>query len=183
MSMSVSEDLTLIIGGDLHVQRADPESAFRGIAPVLHGADLVFGNLEGIPSDVGEKTKGKQTGGFKPDESMLAAYRYARFAAVGLANNHSMDFGAPALLRCIELLDEAGIAHTGGGHTVEEARRPAVIERKGTRVGLLSYSTVFIPEYAATPERPGIATIRVTAYDPPPRLIEAPGARPSSGLR
>ena len=174
-------NVTLVLSGDLHVQRPEPESIFELAAPYLRQADVFFGNLEAAVTDRGRATEAKSGGGatFKSEERMFPAYTYAGLTAAGLANNHSMNYGPEGLLRTIELLDGAGIAHAGGGSDLDAAHRPAMVERKGTRIAFLSYSSVFVPPFAAAKDRGGIATVRIaTAYEPQPRLVEAPGSPP-----
>ena len=172
-------EVTLALVGDLFVQRPDPESIFAHAAPYLQEADIVFGNLESMLTDASYLTEARATRVFYSDENMLSAYTFAGISGVGVANNHSMNQGLDSLLRCLEILDGAGIAHAGGGRNLDEARKPAIIERKGTRVAFLAYSSVFSPLFAATADRGGIATVRVaTSYEPPARLAEVPGAPP-----
>ncbi len=172
-------EVTLALVGDLFVQRPEPESIFAHAATHLREADIAFGNLEGVITDPTYLTEAQATRVFYSEERMLSAYTYAGIDGVGLANNHSMNQGLASLLRCTELLDEAGIAHAGSGRNIEEARSPAIIERNGTKVAFLSYSSVFSPPFAATADRGGIATVRVaTSYEPPARLAEVPGASP-----
>ena len=174
-------DVVLALVGDMFVQRPEPESIFASAAPVLRAADITFGNLEGPVTDVGEVPETKRVMHLQihSEERNLAAYTSAGFDAVGLANNHGMNMGASGLLRCIEVLDEVGIGHAGGGANIGEARRPAIVERKGTRVAFLSYTSVFAPPFAATADRPGMATVRVsTSYEPQPRHMEVPGSPP-----
>ena len=66
------------------------------------------------------------------------------------------------------------------GINLEEARRPALVERAGVRLGFLSYTSVFWPVgHAAGRDAPGVATIKATtAYQPGPRALEMPGAPP-----
>src|SRR5207244_649854 len=109
--------------------------------------------------------------------SKLETYTFAGFDAVGLANNHTMNYGPEGLLQTIELLDEAGIKHCGGGAKLEEAHRPAVVEWQGTRVAFLSYTSVFTPGFEAAANRAGLAAVRVqSSYRVPPRLHEVPGS-------
>jgi poly-gamma-glutamate synthesis protein (capsule biosynthesis protein) len=75
---------------------------------------------------------------------------------VTLANNHVLDFGQEALLDTFEHLHAAGIACVGAGVDEPEARRPAVFELRGLRLGVLAFAD-HPAEYAAGPERPGIA--------------------------
>jgi poly-gamma-glutamate capsule biosynthesis protein CapA/YwtB (metallophosphatase superfamily) len=75
---------------------------------------------------------------------------------VTLANNHALDFGAEALLDTFEHLEAAGIAWVGAGRSLEEARKPAVLEVDGFRLAVLGCSD-HPPEFAAKPNAPGIA--------------------------
>src|SRR6476660_2914165 len=101
----------MVLSGDLHVQREDPTSIFSYTAGYLREADLFFGNLEAAVTDRGRPSdfKGEGAATFKSEERMFPAYTYAGLDAVGLANNHSMNYGTEGLLRTIELLEAAGI--------------------------------------------------------------------------
>src|SRR5690606_8668218 len=71
----------------------------------------------------------------------------AAFAAMGLtvatlAGNHTYDSGEPGVLDTVEGLRALGISTCGAGAALDAARRPAVVERRGARVGVLSYNTV-----------------------------------------
>ena len=174
-------DIVMVLGGDLHVDRPEPESIFAGIGPFLQEADILFGNLEMPPTTV-DPTLVEQ-GLVSPSHSedrMMAAYTHAGFDAVALANNHAMDHGPAAFVHCMDLLDGAGILYSGGGRNLEEARRPALVEKKGTRVAFLSYTSIFVPSSSATQTRPGMATVRVdTFFQPHPFHAEVPGLPPT----
>jgi poly-gamma-glutamate capsule biosynthesis protein CapA/YwtB (metallophosphatase superfamily) len=75
---------------------------------------------------------------------------------VTLANNHALDFGPEALLDTFEHLSTAGIPWVGAGGNLEEARRPAVLQAGGLRLAVLGASD-HPRDYAAEPDRPGIA--------------------------
>ena len=171
--------VTVLIVGDVYVQCPEPEAIFSSVAGYLREKDILFGNLEGLVTDVGKPTEAKRSTKQRSDENMLTAYTSSGFDVVSLANNHGVDYGWEGLERCIELLDRAGIAHAGGGRNIEEARRPAIVERKGKKVAFLAYSSVFAPAYAAGPEQGGMATVRVsTAFEPHARHLEVPGSPP-----
>jgi poly-gamma-glutamate capsule biosynthesis protein CapA/YwtB (metallophosphatase superfamily) len=77
------------------------------------------------------------------------------------------------------VLDGAGVIYGGGGRTLAEARQPAVIERKGTRVAFVCRASVCAVNAAATAQRPGLATFRIaTAYEARARINEVPGSPP-----
>ncbi|HXG48795.1 MAG TPA: CapA family protein, partial [Methylomirabilota bacterium] len=76
----------------------------------------------------------------------------------------SLDFGYEAMRDTLRLLNNAGIAHSGGGHNLVAAAEPAIMEVKGLRVGLLSF-TDNQPEWEATPEKGGVFYVPVNVRD------------------
>jgi len=50
-----------------------------------------------------------------------------------------MDYQAAGLEDTIKTLDQAGIRHVGAGRTIEEARRPEILDVKGQRIAYLGY--------------------------------------------
>lgn len=61
------------------------------------------------------------------------------FDIVSLANNHVWDLGREGLENTIRILRENGIRYCGAGMDLEEASRPAVIEKDGVRIAILAY--------------------------------------------
>src|SRR5690606_5644573 len=76
-----------------------------------------------------------------------------------------------------------GIAVTGAGRDLDEARQPAIVERNGIRVGFLGYCSVIPEGGEAGPEKAGIAPLRVSAsYEgrgahATPRVVTRPDDR------
>jgi poly-gamma-glutamate capsule biosynthesis protein CapA/YwtB (metallophosphatase superfamily) len=177
------ETQVLLVIGDTNIQnRADPGSAFAHARDTLASADMIFAHLEGplaepskdpaypdIPHKRGWRHSGRAVG---------PALKAAGYDAVSCASN--VWFPATAALASVQVLDEVGIAHCGAGATLAEARRPAIIERGGLRIGVLSYTSVFWPSnHAAGPDTPGCATIRAyEAFQPSLRSVEMPGGDP-----
>lgn len=60
------------------------------------------------------------------------------FDVLTLANNHMMDAGAGALHDTCDTLRDLRIATTGAGRDLAAARAPAIVTRKGVRIGILS---------------------------------------------
>jgi poly-gamma-glutamate capsule biosynthesis protein CapA/YwtB (metallophosphatase superfamily) len=133
--------------------------------------DLVLCNLECCISDRGVETdriRGKPFFFRGPPvavESLLAI----GVAAVGLANNHALDYEVEALQDTLELLGQAGIEAAGAGSDPESARGGVVVDRGETRVGLLAVSDHPL-EYAAGEDEPGIAYADLSR-DPPEWLL------------
>ena len=79
--------------------------------------------------------------------------------AVGVANN--VAYGPADILKSLAVLDANGIAHTGAGANLDAAHAPAILKRKGVRIGFLQYTAKWYAQdqQIATPTRPGVARI------------------------
>lgn len=128
---------------------------FAATAQVIRRADIAICNLEAPFGTKGKPFKKRFT--FLVPPSYAGALARAGFDAVAMANNHLMDYGAEPLKATIRILDSLGIAHSGAGMDLSEARRPAVVERNGLKVAFLSYSKVYPAEFWATSRRAGTA--------------------------
>lgn len=172
------ETVELALVGDVYVQRPNPDSTFAYAGKYLKAADIAFGNLETVVADREHLDGGGH--GPRTDEWMIGAYVNAGFHVMNLANNPSMYRGVKGLLRTIQVLEKAGIAYGGGGKNLQEARRPAVVERKGVKVAFVCRTSVCTIDASAAADRAGLAVVRVaTAYEAPSLLPkEVPGAPP-----
>ena len=157
-------DLVVLLAGDLVLDVEDPDHWLAGIAPAVRAADLAIAHLEVPHTDRGAELAGDVPApGARPEH--LDAIARAGFAAVSLAGNHIADCGADGIADTIARLDALGIAHSGAGATLDAAREPALLDRAGRRVALLSYNCVG-PEVAwATPERAGCNYLRIVTSD------------------
>jgi poly-gamma-glutamate capsule biosynthesis protein CapA/YwtB (metallophosphatase superfamily) len=166
--------------GDIYLVRPNPVAIFGDTLDLLQSADILLGVQEGPVSDRGKPMPGKVEVGsvhLRAPVHAVKAQAAAGFSAMTLANNHIMDYGEAALFHTMDLLRENGIGFTGAGRSVEEARKPLILERNGTRVAMLGYTSVFpVIGYAATNTRPGVATVRVTtSYRAPHNVPYQPG--------
>jgi poly-gamma-glutamate capsule biosynthesis protein CapA/YwtB (metallophosphatase superfamily) len=141
------------------LQEAPPEKLWsEELRSLCASLDLMICNLECSVSERGERTRripGKPFF-FRAPPSAVEALEAINVRAVSLANNHALDYEEEALIDTRGLLAEGGVVAAGAGHGVEAARRPAVVEAGGHRVGLLCFSD-HPDEYAASPGRNGIA--------------------------
>ena len=169
---------SFLTGGDIAPDRASPRGMFGHLGKLFRDADFSFANLENALSTRGELMKGKATK-HRGHPSLVAGLVDAGFDAVGIANNHLLDFGVPSLEETMMTLRRAAIPFTGAGMDSEEARTPVVLERGGLRVGLLAYSSVLPQGHAAGPGEPGVNPLRVrTSYTPLRNLDEYPASEP-----
>ena len=154
--------VSLLIIGDIDIQRrADPTTAFAHIGDTLKHADVVYANLEGVlvKSQGPEIDIPDKKGWRHPGPEGVAALNAWNIKVVGVANN--VAYGRANIMETLKVLDAAGIAHTGGGANIAEAHRPAIVERKGVKIGFLQYTARWYrdDEQLATDGAPGVAKI------------------------
>jgi poly-gamma-glutamate synthesis protein (capsule biosynthesis protein) len=169
----------MVLVGDTNVGRPDPDSAFASALHLLRDADIRFCNLETVLADARYLSPYDRVTLPRTDESALASYLKAGFNVMNQANNPNTYHGLDALVRSLEVLDKAGVVHGGAGRNLAEARKPAIIERKGTKVAFVCRTSVGTPEMAATIDTPGVARYPVhTLYEAPARVHSNPGLLP-----
>ena len=165
--------ISIVLAGDLVLDEPDAAYWLEGIAPALRDADLAIGHLEVPHSSRGTELTGDVPAPGAPPEN-LAPIRGAGFDMLSLAGNHIADCGAEGIADTITGLDRLGIAHAGAGLTLAEARRPAVVNCRGLRIGLLSYNCVGPETSWATAERAGCAYLPIATADGSPAAPAAP---------
>ncbi|MEE9255890.1 MAG: CapA family protein, partial [bacterium] len=154
---------TLLAGGDVAINRPRARGAFGKLTPLFQKAGLAFVNLELPLSRKGEPQPEKILLRGAPE--MAGALTEARFDAVAVANNHILGYGESALLDTFALLEGLGLPYAGAGPNLAAARRAAVIERGGLRIGVLAYSSIIPRGFAAGPRKAGLNPLRAhTAY-------------------
>lgn len=165
--MGDAEGFVVAAVGDLLIVRDRPHDIFRHAREQLAGADITFGQLETAYADQGSRGSSGPRGAVPHDVANYAAIPHAGFDVISMASNHTGDWGADALLDCIGRLRRDGITVVGAGADIDEARRPGIIERDGTRVGFLAYCSVAPEGYYAGRDKHGVAPMRaMTHYEP-----------------
>jgi hypothetical protein len=98
----------------------DAATYFRSVEPALsHGAQIVFGNLEGTLTTVtaGKCGNAKHPSGncfaFRSPPGYARYFKRAGFTILNNANNHSLDFGAAGQSQTVRAIHAAGLAQTG----------------------------------------------------------------------
>ncbi|UQA57853.1 CapA family protein [Polyangium aurulentum] len=147
-----ADRLTLVAGGDVSFGRLvgqillrEPERAlFAPMEALLRSADVRFVNLECPISDQGKETVSPENNlVFNGPPASANALVRAGITVVSTANNHAWDYGKPAMLETLTHLDRAGVLHAGTGGTIEEARRPAIVDHEGFRLAILAVTDVW----------------------------------------
>ena len=114
------EWVDLIAVGDVMPGRgvAQAEAEWTGIRTWLTAADLTLGNLEAIlvaqtPAAAGISERNAGAILLSAPAGAAADFRQAGFDLLGVANNHSLDYGAAGLAESVEHLRRAGIQAIG----------------------------------------------------------------------
>jgi poly-gamma-glutamate capsule biosynthesis protein CapA/YwtB (metallophosphatase superfamily) len=158
------EALTVLLTGDLIIDEPDPDTYFEPARPVLRAADLVVGHVE-VPFTL-EREGTRNVPLEARDPKKLSALKHAGIAAASLAANHLYDEGTVGVRDTIAGLCAQGIQPFGAGANLAEARQPAILERKGRRLGFLSYNAVGPKESWAGSNKAGGAYVHIlTSYE------------------
>src|SRR5512145_557362 len=130
------ETITFLGTGDVIIDREKPETVFRHVIDQFRSADITCVAMEQVLSDKGTPDPRQAV---YASSKMVDAYTLTGVDVVSAATNHAGDWGVEGLLGTIETLNAEGIPFCGIGRNLEEARKPAIIERKGTKVGFLNF--------------------------------------------
>ena len=166
-----SYDFTLGFAGDIclgdnyipmqHLAAIGSEDISDGIDPrfieIMRGMDLMWINNEFVYSRRGEPLPGKAWT-FCGDPDNVSYLKDLGVDIVGLANNHTFDFGEVSFLDTLETLEDAQIPYVGAGRNLAQASEPVYLEADGFRIAYVAASraeyTIYTPE--ATDTEPGI---------------------------
>ena len=157
----LAQSVSVVVVGDIMLEGGPMRAMQRGqdpfasFAPLFKSADVRVGNLECVVATVGSVEPDKPNT-FRVPPSTLKYVR-KHFDAVGLANNHSGDFGPKAFTQMVGLLKREGLGYYGGGLNLSEAHTPWVAERKGVRIAFLGYNEFQPRNFEADHDRAGIA--------------------------
>ena len=117
---------------------------FDPIKESLEMADLAVGNLETV--FMGDEKEYTGFPKFNTPDSMADALVYAGFDVLTTANNHANDHRIDGITRTLQVLDERGLAHTGSYAKEDDFDKPLIVDVKGIKVGILSYTDTFNSE-------------------------------------
>ncbi len=167
---SEQKSITMVFTGDVMLGRLVNQAIrIKGFEypwgdtlPIIKDADLSLINLECVIAKSGERwDKTPKVFFFRADPVAINVLKVAGIDYVTLANNHALDFQEAALLETLERLDRNNIAHAGAGRNINEASRPALLEAKGIKVGVVAF-TDNEPDFSATESSPGTNYIPIT---------------------
>lgn len=163
----MNETISISCVGDLILDQPGPmEPYFEGTREILQSQDILIGHIEtphtkrNLPSCIDIQAPPS-----KPEH--LDVLPGLGFDVATVAGNHLYDCGPYGVIDTVERLKLLGVCPTGGGSNITEAKKPAIIEKKGIRVGVISYNAAGPKLGWATSQKPGANYISVeTSYVP-----------------
>ena len=139
--VSVAAVGDMMLGTDFPEPRLpadDGAGQLSAAAPILHQADIAFGNLEGVLLAGGEPAKKCRNPSacylFRSPPRFAETLATAGFTVLSLANNHARDFGEEGRDSTMAALDAAGVLHSGREGTV------ASWEQGDSRVAMIAFA-------------------------------------------
>lgn len=175
-SDTAPDSMTILFSGDVllsdHVLNAYSRAGGisgvldQGYLSAIRSVDYFAVNEEFPFSSRGTKAADKQYT-FRLAPEKVSIFQEIGIDAVTLANNHALDYGTEALLDTCDVLDGAGILHTGAGKDLDAAKQPVVFEKNGQKVALIGATRV-IPEagWAAVKGHPGMLSSYEVSVEP-----------------
>lgn len=107
----------------------------RDLLEILSSADYRIFNLETPLTDTCSPILKCGPALIAPTAS-VAGYKALGVDCLSLANNHIMDQDTDGFFSTVKVLEEANIAYVGGGTSLEQAKKPFVIEKNSKKIGI-----------------------------------------------
>ncbi len=176
--VQVIKEYDLCFCGDVYAE--DPSKLFIGerLEKIFSNCKNVIVNLE-TPIVANSRLKPmNKYSALKTNVKIIDFLKKIGVRAVSLANNHIMDYGDSAAKFTKKVLSREKIKSYGYGVSKSEAFEPCMLEVDRKKVGIIGFTTTFVPEALSGDDKPGVAGIRIiTRVEIDPReILEEPAA-------
>lgn len=129
------------------------DQVFGDLLELIRSCDFAVANLECPLGDGSLRPVPKSGPNLRAPANSALTLRQSGFSAVGLANNHILDFGAEGLASTLTACASAGLITFGAGPSLSESRQPLIVPLGGLRVAFLAVAED--ERCLATPTRAG----------------------------
>ncbi|MCD8224140.1 MAG: CapA family protein [Clostridiales bacterium] len=151
--------------GDLILDEPGPmEPYFEGSRQTLQTQDVLIGHVEtphttrNLPSCIDIQAP-------PSNPEHLDVLADIGFDIATVAGNHLYDCGPYGVTDTVDRLKSLGIQPVGGGANITEAKKPAIVEKDGLKIGVLSYNATGPKLGWAMSQKPGANYVPVeTSY-------------------
>lgn len=123
---------------DDKIGKYDFNNSFSEIGKYIEDSDVAIANFE--TTLAGDKKKYRYYPTFNSPDSFADAVKNMGIDIVTTANNHSLDSGTAGIKRTLDILDKAGLEHTGTFRTEEESNNVFYKEVNGITFSILNYT-------------------------------------------
>lgn len=113
-------------------------NVFKNITPYIKNADVAIGNLETTFAGKDRGYNGYPT--FNTPDALATNLKDLGIDILSTANNHCMDKGYTGLTRTLDILDKAGIQHTGTSRNEDEQNTVLIKDVNGIKIALLAFT-------------------------------------------
>ncbi|MFI7011202.1 CapA family protein [Streptomyces sp. NPDC050145] len=112
-----------------------------GVRPVISKADLAICHFEpvaGRPEGPFESFPA-----FRVPPQIATTIKDIGYDTCSTASNHTLDHGVGGVVNTLNVLDAAGLKHTGSARSAAEAAKPLIMNVKGVKVAQIAYAFGF----------------------------------------
>ena len=155
--------------GDLELDEPGPmEQYFEGSRDLFLDHDFVIAHVE-IPHTTRERAQLSclDVQALPANPEHLNVLKDLGIQVATFATNHTYDCGPNGVIDTIDKLNSLGIQAVGAGENIYQAKKPAIIEKKGIKIGVLAYNCAGPKMGWAASYKPGTNYIEIfTSYTP-----------------
>jgi len=143
----MQEVIKLAVLGDIYpsgpceaaLTQPDGGQTFGRIPAFLSRFDYVVGNLES-PLTTGREPISKGGPNLRADPNVIHGLKGLGLDAVGLANNHILDYGEAGLRDTIDICQQHGLGVFGAGKDISAAKKPLVVTINKCKVAFVGFA-------------------------------------------
>ena len=138
------------------VIRAQRDGHAGALAALIRNADIATSDFECSMT----RRFAQHDGGtvFSIDPRVAPLMAKAGFDVATIAADHNTNVGTGSIVETVDLFRANGIQPVGGGRTIADALRPAVIDVRGVRFGFVGFDAIG-GSVSATSTQPGVAPL------------------------
>lgn len=160
VALRETPQLVVALAGDALIVKALPaqgtDAGFDAVTALLKGTTLGIANLEQNLLDTPPASDTTQSDGSRwphGNANVAADLARAGFTVLSCANNHAVDYGIDGLKQTLRIFQNAGLAHTGCGDDLGQARRALVLGDRPRRVAVIAVASSVSGASRAAPTR------------------------------
>jgi poly-gamma-glutamate capsule biosynthesis protein CapA/YwtB (metallophosphatase superfamily) len=160
LAQAQSNGFRVFLAGDSILNRKlsvfkDP--AYLALFDRIRRADARFTNFETLIHTLQYPGASVSGGAYMASPPWIVdELKWAGFNLLGVANNHTFDYGSEGMRSTLQALDAAGLTHAGARENLAFARAPAYLETADGRVALVACASTFTPGSLAGEQRPDL---------------------------